>query len=281
MKRSVLTLMLAGLVICGCASRMNTDLLQARIREQSLQLTESQRETAKARAELKQSRLETDRLKTQLGQKNQSDGLPSRDTAQVSKVHIYSLLSGGINKDHQPGDDAVVVQFAPFDRDNEPVNVPGELEITLLDPKLPDAEQELGQWSFSEEECQKQWTRGIASSGYQFTLPLEQLPQHTDLVVRLTYTTSNNRRYETNRIVKVAVAPADVVAQNRKSRKKLVQVVDELDEDLPPVGDFSSKNTESGFDDSDLEEEFTRPARSDNKIQHSANWTDSTIPQLR
>jgi len=279
MKRSVLTLTLAWLV-CGCASRMNSDVLQARIREQSVQLTESQREVAKTRAELKQVRREADRLRAELGETHPTGGV-ARMPADISKVHIYSLLSGGINKDTQPGDDVVVVQFAPFDRDNEPINVPGDVELTLLDPQLPDSERELGHWSFSAEECRKQWTRGIANSGFQFTLPLEEAAQHTDLVVQVQYTTANDRQYETSRVVKVALASADVAAHTRRQRKKPVQVVEDSDDDLPPVGDFRSKTADLDVDDSELDDVKIRSTSSQKPLLDSTNWTDATIPSWR
>lgn len=280
MKHGVLTLMLAGILICGCASRMNTDVLQARIREQSLQLTESQREIAKTRAELKQVRLEADRLRTELGQTNPNDAAVPRSSDQISKVHIYSLLSGGINRDSQPGDDAVVVQFAPIDRDGEPINIPGELELTLIDPQLSDGDQELGSWSFSAEDCQKQWTRGFAKSGFQFTLPLEEPAQHSELIIQMKYMTSDDRRFDANRRIKVGVPPADAVVRHPKRTKRPAQVFDELEDDPPPVGDFRAKDNETDFDESDFEDE-KHPKKSGSNLLHSANWTDSTIPILR
>lgn len=279
MKRTALTLTLVWL-ICGCASRINSDVLQARIREQSVQLTESQREIAKTRAELKQVRQEADRLRGELGQKNPAENL-ALSPADISKIHIYSLLSGGINKDNQPGDDVVVVNFAPFDQDNEPIKAPGELEIVLIDPQLPKSEQELGRWSFSSEECEQQWTRGIANSGFQFTLPLDEAAQHTDLVVKLHYLTANGRQFETNRVVKVALATPDVAARTHRQRKKPVEVVEEQDDELPPVGDFRSQTSNPGFDDSDLDDVKVRSTSSQKPLLHSANWTDATIPTWR
>jgi len=288
MKRNALPLMLAGLVVCGCASRMNVDVLQARIREQSVQLTESQREIVKTRAELKQAKSEVDRLRTELGQAGPEGGDIPAATDEIKKVHIYSLLSGGINKNDQPGDDAVVVQFAPFDGDNTPVNAPGAIELSLVDPQLPLGQQELGSWEFSEEECRKQWTRGLASSGFQFTLPLDEPAEHADLVVQLKYIAADERVFEASRRVKV-VAPANSIARNsrqpnaRNSRqpKKHRQVEEDLDDDLPPVGDSKAQDDDAEFLESDLGEESSTPKKTVNKVSHSSNWTDATIPQYR
>ena len=202
MKRTMRTSVLAVLLFCGCAGRMNTDLLQARIREQASQLTETQRELAKTKSELKQSRLDA-QLKSEFAQPGHIGDPIARSDVQISKLHIYPLASGGLNKDDLPGDDTIVVQFAPFDRDNEPARMPGQIQFTLLDPRLPESQRQLGQWSFSAEECRNHWTRGITSSGFQFNLPLDQPPQHTDLVVKLQFKTADERRFETSQIVKV------------------------------------------------------------------------------
>lgn len=205
MKRELLMMLAASMLVCGCAARMDSDLLQARIREQSVQLTESQREIAKTRLELKRSRSEAERLKSELAQAGQpvSAGVPMSRT--VSRLRINSLSSGGLNKDDQPGDDVVVVQFVPLDSDNEVVRVPGEVELTLLDPLLLESEREIGKWNFTEEECGKHWTRGITSSGYQFSLPLDRSPQHTDLIVHAQYRTSDDCRLEISHVVKVTI----------------------------------------------------------------------------
>jgi len=268
MKRSLLTLMFTGITICGCAGRVNTDLLQARIREQAVQLTEKQREVSTAQADLKKSRQETERLKSELVH-NSSSG----DTAavQISKLHIFPLASGGLNKHESPGDDAVVVQFAPLDQDHEPIKLPGELEFVLVDPKLPRGEQEVGHYRFGEEECRTHWTRGVSSSGFQFCLPLESPPQHPNLVVKLRYKSSDEQEYEASQVLKVAVA-GDTGFARVPGRKKLAQVMKEAD-DLPPVGVTDSELPEWAQD--APKSAVTTPGHT---VLHSANWTRDNIP---
>ncbi len=265
---------------------MNTDLLQARIREQAAQITETQREIAKTRSELKQSRLETERLKSELSQSGSSTVSSSQPQVPIHKLRINTLASGGLNKDEFPGDDTVVVQFVPVDRDNEPVKVPGELEVTIIDPLLAGPERELGRWSFTLEQCRNQWTRGIASSGFQFNLPLERLPQHADLVVQLRFMTSDAQRCSATQIVKVVVPPSHSTVQNPRLPRKLVQVVDEFDQSLPPVGDQMPDRVDQDALDKDLaewdhEDRDAVPTKPGNTVLHSTNWTDATIPRLR
>lgn len=282
MKRKTLALICACLVYCGCAGRVDTDLLQARIREQSIQLAESEREIAKTRAELKRARQEAERLQSELVELGSEGPAVAVQTSQIDRIHIHSLASGGLNKDDQPGDDAVVIQFVPIDTDGEPLKVPGEVEFRLTDPRLAQPERQIGYWIFSAEECHNHWTRGITSSGYQFTLPLQTLPQHTDLVLHLSFRTSDQRELSVSQVVKVVPSTKSVLAITRKSISSPAQSIEESDETLPPVGEgHSSGEDEHDSDWSDEEEEQKRPALSRRAILHSANWTDATIPQLR
>ena len=281
MKSKLLTLMLAVFLNCGCAGRMNTDLLQARIREQATQLSESQREIAKTRSELKRTKDEADRLKSELVQAGLESVPASLPEGKIQKIRIHSLASGGLNKDDQPGDDAVVVQFVPVDSENEPMKVPGELEFRILDPLLPESDRELGRWTFSADQCRSHWTRGITSSGFQFTLPLDQSPRHTDLIVQLKLQTLDDRRFETNQIVKVVLPKENTRIQIRRKRPKPVQTVEESDEFLPPVGDGMSNRDESDSDDWAQDETDKHASKRGHTVLHSSNWTDATIPQLR
>lgn len=280
MKHGSRSIVCAAVLLCGCAGRVDTDLLRARIREQASELTESQREIAKVRSELKQSQLEAAQLKSELGQSERLSDEPAQMDVPIRKIHIFPLASGGLNKDESPGDDAVVVQFVPMDRDNEPIKQPGDVAFTLIDPRLPDSERELGQWKFSTDECRKHWTRGITSTGYQFTLPLEQSPQHPEVVVHLRFTTPQGQRYEMNQIVKVAVSKGQATARVPRARK-IVRPVAEPENPLPPVGNEASATSEAELPDWAQDEKRTRPPKLGSITRHSANWTDATIPVLR
>ena len=282
MKRKTLALLLGYLVFSGCAAgRVNTDLLQARIREQAVQLSESEREIARTRSELKRMRIEAERLQTELSQ-NSGDAKPlERQTTQVRGIHIHSLASGGLNKDDQPGDDAVVIQFVPIDVDEEPIRVPGDVEFRLTDPQSSESEQEIGRWTFSTAECRDHWTRGITSSGYQFTLPLQTSPQHSNLVLHLSFRTPDERQFDVSQVVKVVPSVGTVLRTTGKTRSTPLRTVPESEEILPPVGEeHPSRDADQDSDWSASETERNAVPRG-RALLHSANWTDATIPQLR
>ena len=267
-----------GFVLCGCAGRTNVDLLQARIREQSIELTESQRQTSQARSELKRANLQLDELRSQLAQSGEQPGTATSGPAKVSRVYIFPLASGGLNKDDEPGDDAVVIQFAPMDSDNEPVKIPGRVQVTLLDPRLPESGNEIGVWEFSSQEVRDHWTRGLMSSGYQFTLPLKVRPEHSDLVVKLQFELSKDRRFEATQIVKVVTSSVTTARHAPARRKQEVRVVHEIEDSLPEVAGSEGDAAEVEWEDDDRP---TAPTATGRAVLHSSNWTDATIPVIR
>lgn len=288
MKREMLTLMSATFLVCGCAGRVETDLLQAKIREQAAQLTESQQQLERSRAELKQTRMEAARMKAELehpGAKDFED--PS---LAVIGVKIHALSSGGMNKDHQPGDDVIVLQFAPLDAENRPIQAAGHVELTLLDPLMPEADRELGHWTFTANECRTRWTRGITSSGYQFSLPLNQPPRHANLIIQLRYQTADDRTLQAKQIVKVVVPPLEgdhhAATIHERRARKAIPVENDQDESLPliPGGETDSRSSESAELedwDSDASAADLSRERTGRAVLHSSNWTDATIPVLR
>ena len=282
MKRKTLALLLGCLISSGCASdRVDTDLLQARIREQSIQLSESEREIARTRAELKRIRIEAERLQSELSHTG-GDAKPlDLQTSQVTGIHIHSLASGGLNKDDQPGDDAVVIQFVPMDTDEEPIKVPGDVEFRLTDPQSSESQQEIGRWTFSAVECRDHWTRGITSSGYQFTLPLQTLPQHSNLVLHLCFRTPDERQFDVSQVVKVVPSPGTNRRTSAKTRLTPLHTVPESEEILPPVGEEHPSHDADQDSDWTASETQRSAVPRDRVLLHSANWTDATIPQLR
>ena len=285
MKPMLLVAMSSGILICGCAGRMDADLLQARIREQESQLTQSASEMAKTRSELKQARIEAGKLRTKLAEIGKVPDTVDHTPILASRLRIHSLSSGGLNKDDRLGDDVVVIQFVPLDADSEVLRVAGAVEFRLFDPQLPESDRELGRWTFSADECGRHWTRGIASSGFQFSLPLDQNPQHSDLIVKLTFQVPAGRSLELSQVVKV-VPGVGTAAKTRRVRMVPIQTVEESQDLLPPVGDsletLDLRGDELRGDiDGEAAESLPSASRSGHAVLHSSNWTDSTIPTIR
>ena len=277
--RLVLTGM-SAVLICGCLSRGSTDLLHARLREQQSHIAETERQIALAQAELQRTRREADSLRAELARSG-NGGLGAEQTealVRVTKLQIHSLLSGGVNKDEQPGDDAFVAQLAPVDDDGEVVKLPGNIELTLIDPALPEDHRQVGQWKFTAEECRSRWTRGFTGAGYQFTMPLEASPEHDSLVLHAKLTTSDGRSFDASQIVRVTPSNTMATGIRRAVLEKASQELDDLND--PPPAPLKAQPGELP--------EWAEPTADSPKkpgqpqpLRDSTNWTEGTIPQLR
>ena len=272
-------LMLTGMsaiLVCGCLGRGSADLLHARIREQQSYIAETERQMAQSRTELHRIRREADNLRAELARVGNGT-LPvehSETLVRVAKLQIHSLLSGGVNKDERPGDDAFVAQLAPVDDDGEVVKLPGNIELTLIDPAMPEDEREIGQWSFTADECRGRWTRGFAGAGYQFTVPLSAPPEHDSLVLHAKLTTVDGRSFDASHILRVTPANALTTASGRAVLADSPLELDDIN-DPPPAPKTKSPVQIPEWAESNSDSNEQPPLRD------STNWTEESIPRLR
>lgn len=277
--RLVLTGM-SAVLICGCLSRGSTDLLHARIREQQTHIAETERQIALAQSELQRTRREADNLRAELARSG-NGGLGAEHTealVRVTKLQIHSLLSGGVNKDEQPGDDAFVAQLAPVDDDGEVVKLPGKIELTLIDPALLEDHRQVGQWNFTAEECRSRWTRGFTGAGYQFTMPLAASPEHDSLVLHAKLTTTDGRSFDASQIVRVTPSNTLTASSRRPVLDKAPRELDDINDPPPaPLKDQPAELPEWAEPQADSPKKPGQPL----PLRDSTNWTEDTIPQLR
>lgn len=274
-RRSLLLVFsVSALSAVGCFARnRTTDFLQAQLRVQEQSLSDLQTQLDRTISELQLARREVDGLRTQLAESGQSQ-LPAEQAAvllRVSDVKINSMLTSGLNEDGQPGDDRIVVHFAPYDDDGEVVKLPGRIRITAQDPALSEDERTVGTWSFTAEECRKHWVRGFLGSGYQFALELSKPPVHTDLVVQLTLDTPDGRSFNATHIVRVRPTELSPIAD------RVPRPDPDESEGVTRVG---ASTTEPAAPTTTRKPAGPPPLETD-PIQDSTNWTESEIPFRR
>ncbi len=280
--RLVLTGM-SAVLICGCLGRGGTDLLRARIREQQSHIAETERQMAVAQTELQRTRREADTLRAELARSGGGAMVAEQTEAlvRVTKLQIHSLLSGGVNKDEQPGDDAFVAQLAPVDDDGEVVKLPGKIELTLIDPALPADQRQVGQWNFTADECRSRWTRGFTGAGFQFTMPLAASPEHDSLVLHAKLTTSDGRSFDANQIVRVTPSNTLTAGSRRAVLDKPPRELDDINDPPPaPLKEPPAalpELSEWAEPKADTPKKPAPPA----PLRDSTNWTEETIPKLR
>jgi len=282
--RVVLTGM-SALVLCGCLGRANPDLLRARLREQQEHLVEVERRMETAQADLKRARHDAEQLRAELARSGTQVVAAeySESLVRASKLQINSLMSGGLNRDDLPGDDALVAYISLVDDDGEVIKLPGAVELTLLDPSLPEPSRQVGQWRFSAEDCRSKWTRGFTGAGYQFTVAIEKPVQHEQLVLNAKLTTADKRIFDASQMVRVA--PGEARSQTRGRVAVPPDVPQPLDDiNDPPPAPTESAPGSAKLDDPNLPEwdaPAAVPKTGPGIVQESTNWTKDAIPQHR
>lgn len=199
----------AVIAVVGCANRGNVDLLEARLREQEDQLRSLHAQVQQTKTELTASRRLNESLKQQLVQPashGENVDLEERHF-RVKGLKINSLLTGGIDRDGQPGDDQVTVVFAPVDDQGNPVRTPGSIECALLDPAQPAASQRLGLWTFDSQKSEAAWSSTLGNFGYRLELPWQTPPSSRDLVLHIRLNAANGSQFETSGPIRVTLSP--------------------------------------------------------------------------
>lgn len=262
---------MSALLICGCLGGTKPDLLEARLREQQDHLVAAERRIELAQTELQRVRREADQLRSELARSGKAVMAAeyTESLVRASKLQINSLLSGGLNRDDQPGDDALVAYLSLVDDDGEVIKLPGAIQLTLIDPALPEPSRQIGQWRFTAEECRTKWTRGFTGAGYQFTVPIDQPLSHEQQVLNVRMTTSDNRVFEASAMLRVRPS---IDGQDSGGTPLLL---DDINSPPPPAA--ASNVGPAGFDDEpDLRTQQAKPA-----VQESTNWMKDDFPQRR
>ncbi len=276
--RLVLTWM-SALMLCGCLARGNSDLLQARLREQQEHTVEVERRMEAAQADLQRARRESEQLRAELAKsgKRVVAAEYTESLVRASKLQINSLVSGGLNRDDRPGDDAVVAYISLVDDDGESIKLPGTVELTLLDPSLPEPSRQIGQWRFSADECRSKWTRGFAGSGFQFTVPLEEPVVHEQLVLNAKLTTADNRVFDASQIIRVGTGATPEVRARIPMADGVPLPLDDINDPPPPAGDTSAGAARLN----EWDEPAREAPRAEAPILDSTGWTKDDFPQRR
>lgn len=213
MRLSFRLLPIAAATAFGCASRGNVELLEARLRDQEDQLHALHTQVDRTNSELTAARRLNETLKQKLVQPAGHETTVSLTERQfqTTGLKINPLLTGGFNRDGQPGDDQVTLVVAPIDKGDQPVQLAGHVECELLDPARPSEQQRLGSWTFDVKQTNAAWQKTLGSFGYRFELPWQNPPTSDKLELRVRFQSEHGDRFETSATVQV-VPPASLGA---------------------------------------------------------------------
>ncbi len=137
--------------------------------------------------------------------------LPARDSRRVSRMRIDAGATGGHRLDGGLGDDGLRVVVELFDEDDQPLRIPAEVSIVLLDPSpalqsdaarvargdFCEDDALVARWDFTTEEV----AGAIRASEGARGIPLkvawrDKAPQSEELHLFVRYTTADDRRLE-------------------------------------------------------------------------------------
>ncbi len=193
--------------VVGCAADRQTELLEARLREQQDYAAQLASQLEHARADLSVARQESSTLRQQLLAKGKQPLEPEQADVlyRMTKLKIDPLQSSIIpaGASNRPVINLVVT---PVDQFNEPLKLPGQVAIELFTQTSGNSPVE--KYQFSAAEVRKKWNSGWVSSGFVFQLPWpEKVPfEHLtgeQIEVKSVFTTADGRTFSASRKLKI------------------------------------------------------------------------------
>jgi hypothetical protein len=192
----------------GClGARGDIETVEAQLRQQQDRADQYARQLSQVQDELGLARKEADLLRRQMTETG-GQALPAEFTDslfQVQALQINGLMSGGRDRDGQPGDDVLVAVLTPVDEHGDLVKLPGTIELEALDLTRPEGERQLGKWTFDAAQSRELWKSGLFSAGYQVEVPWQQPPAE-ELMLHARLTTADGRHFDATHAVKVELA---------------------------------------------------------------------------
>lgn len=183
-------------LVAGCRSSPRYDAVEAELRERN-------RELAEARSELEHYRGMSLAYQSHLARTAD----PSRPPGDVPCLPLREIAlsngTGGIDRDGQPGDDALQVVLTPLDEDQSAVKVPGQVVVLAYEIQTNGVKVPIGRWDVPPENLRKYWRNGLLISGFFLQMQWDKPPMTEKVRVAVRLTTLDGRVYETDRDVSV------------------------------------------------------------------------------
>lgn len=198
--------LLLVLTLCGCGGRGNSDLLEARLRQQEDDIFALQRDLKESHQALASARDQSEAMQNQLAKASNGSLLPEQTKAlfKVTGVKVNNLLTGGVDLDNQAGDELWTTMITPHDVDGETVKLPADMELELIDLSQSGENRRVGVWTFSSEEVRSHWYSGFAGSGFRFELPWQRQPSSEDLTLVVRMKSQDGRTFNTQAPLKIS-----------------------------------------------------------------------------
>ncbi|MDG2382575.1 MAG: hypothetical protein P8N76_12975 [Pirellulaceae bacterium] len=133
--------------------------------------------------------------------------VPASDV-HVARIVLNSRLSGGYDFDGQPGDDGLLLVIEPQNTAGQYLPLPGDLTITVEDPRRASADARIARWDFNAVETVDYMKKTLLGRGIHLKLPWpNQPPEQAMLKVFATYHATDGRQLGASRNVKIDLGP--------------------------------------------------------------------------
>lgn len=197
----------ALLFATGClGARGDIEVVEARLRQQQDLADRYARDLRTVEQERDAARQDADLLRKQMADAGQT-AIPAelaQSLFQVRGIEFNSLMTGGRDRDGQPGDDVLVAVFVPRDEHGDVVKLPGAIELEAIDLNRPESERQFGKWIFTAEESRKLWKSGAFSSGYQVVVPLPAgATENEKVILHARLATADGRQFDATHTVSI------------------------------------------------------------------------------
>jgi hypothetical protein len=157
--------------------------------------------------------------------------------AEVARIILNPHHTGGLNSDGKPGDDMLSIAIEQRDANDQRILAPGDLKIVLVDPALDGPEAKLARWEFDSDEVARHVRRNREGASYQFELPWQTNPTHSDLRVFVRFSTFDGRRLEANAPLEVDLGSGDRGAGGQAANGWKMAPIAKRTESETPAGD--------------------------------------------
>jgi len=243
-------LIIAVCLASGCSTRKETDLLEARLRDQEERLTQTLDDLQRTRSELELTRKESQDLRTQLVRKGRPVLQPEQADVfyRLSGLRIDPLQSAILPASHE-SERILNLVVTPVDQYDQPLKYPANLTLIA---KAKDAE--IARLDYQAAEVAAKWSEGWLSSGYVLQIPIATAKLEAEAIaVEVQFLTPDGRDFSSQ-----VTLPG--LNAERSEASSILQVSAEEERD-------------SAMDDED-QQEATR-------IDHSDRRTIDEFPVLR
>ena len=130
------------------------------------------------------------------------------DSARVRQITFNQNLTGGYVTEENPAEQGLLVVIEPRDGQGRLLAAPADVQIAVLDPKLPGQEARVARWNLTAAEIAAQLRSG-PDSGIHLTLPWRNnRPKHAKLHLFVRYLTGDGRKVEADQPIEI-VMPSD------------------------------------------------------------------------